>query len=70
MGYQDVTSCASSSTTFPKNSGRGESLGITTHPKTVVGGKQGHAPSKILLLQQSLFVCQSSLMEIIGLSHS
>ena len=28
----------------------------TTCPKTVVGGKQGHAPCKISLLQESLFL--------------
>ena len=58
MGFQDVAfmpSQASFSTTFLKKCGRGESLGTTTCLKTVVGGKQGHAPCKILLLQQSLF---------------
>ena len=58
MSIKDVTllpSRASFHTTFLKNCGRSESLGITTCPKTVVGGKQGHAPCKILSLQQSLF---------------
>ena len=35
--------------------------------KTVVGGKYGHAPYEILLLQQTPFLCQSSFMEIIEL---
>ena len=34
------------SATFLKNCGRAESLGVTTCPKTVAGGKQGHAPVK------------------------
>ena len=33
---------------------RGESLGTTTCPKAVVGGRQWHAPCKVLLLQQGL----------------
>ena len=37
--------------------------------KAVVGGKQGHAPCKILLFQQALFLCPSNFMEIIRLSH-
>ena len=44
------------SPTFPINSGRGECLGTTTCPKTVVGGKQEHAPCKVHSLQQSLFI--------------
>ena len=32
---------------------------------TLVGGMQGHAPCKILLLQQSLLLCQLNFMEII-----
>ena len=48
---------ASFSTTFPKNCGRGGNLGTTTCLKNVVGGKQGHAPCRILLLQKKhLFV--------------
>ena len=60
MGFQDVAlllSGASFPTTFVKNCGRCYGLGTTTCFKTVVGGKQGHAPCKILLLQQILF-CQ------------
>ena len=73
MGFQDVSflpSKASFSTTFPKNCNTGESLRTTTYNKTVVGGKQGHAPCKILLVQQILFSCQLNLMEIIKLSES
>ena len=33
----------------------------------MVGGKQVHAPCEILLLKQSLFLCQSHLMKIIQL---
>ena len=35
-------------TTFPKNFGRGESLDTTTCLESVVLGKQGHAPGKII----------------------
>ena len=38
--------------------------------KTVVLGKQGHAPCKILSLKQSLFICQLNFMEIIRMSQS
>ena len=58
MGLQDVAlspSWASLSTTFIKNSSSAESFGMTTYPKILVGGNQGHAPCKILLLQKSLF---------------
>ena len=67
MSFQDVAflpSKASFSSTFLRNNGRGEGFCITRCAKTVVGGKQGHAPCRILLLQQSLFLCQSNLMEI------
>ena len=56
--FQDVAflpSLASFSTTCKENCGRGESLGITTCLKTVVGGKQGHAPCKVLLLHITSF---------------
>ena len=60
MAFQDVAflfSRATFYTTFPSTCGRGESLGTTTCPKNVVGGKQVHyAPCKILSLRQSLFV--------------
>ena len=47
---------------FLKNCGRGESLETTTCLRSVVGGKQGHAPSRIPLLLQCLcFVSQISL---------
>ena len=36
--------------------------------ETVVGGRQGHAPCKILLLPQMLFLAQSSLMNITRLT--
>ena len=45
MGFQDVELLPS--TTLLKHCGRGESLETATCPKTVVGGKQGHAPCKI-----------------------
>ena len=73
MGYLDVAFLpfrACFPTIFLTNCGMGESLGTTTCPKTVVGGKQGHAPCKILSLQQSLFLCQLNFMEIIRLSWS
>ena len=49
MGFQHVAftpSCARFYTAFLKNCDRGESLGIATCLKTVVGGKHGHAPCK------------------------
>ena len=53
IGFQDVAFLPSR-TSFPpyflKNCGRGESLRITTCPKTVIGGKQGHAHCRILML--------------------
>ena len=57
MGVQDVAfllSRASFVTTFLKDCGRGESLATTTCLNTVVGGKQGHALCKVLLLQQGI----------------
>ena len=45
MGFQDLAflpSRAIFSTMFLKNCDIGESLGTTTSPKIVVGGKQGH----------------------------
>ena len=56
MGFQDVAflpSPASFPPLYLKSSVRGESLGTATCYKTVVGGKQGYTPSKILLLLQS-----------------
>ena len=72
-GFQDVaflSSWVSFPAIFLTNSGKGEGLRTTTYLKTVVGGRQGHAPCKILLLQQSLFLCQLNFMEIIRLSQS
>ena len=56
MGMMYLTSQACFSTTFLKNCCRGDSLRTTTCPKTVFGGKQWHAPCKILSLQQSFFM--------------
>ena len=47
------------STTFRKQCGGGECFETTTCPRTEVGGKQGHAPCKVLSLEQSLFCCVS-----------
>ena len=61
MGFHDVTflpSQAGFPNTFKKNCGRGESPETATSPKTMVGGKQGYAPRKMLSLQQSLFLCK------------
>ena len=55
-------------TTFFKHCGRGESFGAFTCLRTVAWCRQGHAACKIFLLQQILFVCQSKLMEITGLT--
>ena len=69
-GFQDVTflpSWASFATTFLNKCDGGDSLWTATCLKSVVGGKQGHAPCKMLFLQQSLFLRQSNLMEIIRL---
>ena len=65
MGFQDVVflpSRASFSATFLKNCGRGESHETAYCLRTVVRGKQGHAPSKIFLIPQSLFLCHSNLI--------
>ena len=42
---------------------------MTTCLECAVGGKQGHAPCKILRLPQFLFLCQSIFMNIIRLSQ-
>ena len=58
VGFQDVVflpSQARFSTTFLKNCGRGEGLRTTICLETVVGGKQGRAPCKLLFLQQCFF---------------
>ena len=58
MGIQDVgllSSRASFFTSFPKDGGRSKGIRKATCHRTVFGGKQGHAPTKILSLQQSLF---------------
>ena len=71
MGFQDVV-FLSPEVVFPphflKNFSKGECLRPTTCLRTVVGGRQGYAPCNILLLQQSLFLCQLNFMEIIRLS--
>ena len=58
MSFQDVVFLpprASFSTTFLKHCGGGEGLMTTTSLKTVVGGKQGHAPRGILLPHNASF---------------
>ena len=70
MSFQDVAflpSRNSFSTTFLKNCGKGESHRTTTCLNTVVGGRHGHAPCKILSLHKASLLCQSNLMEIIRL---
>ena len=47
-----------------RNCGSGEGKGTITCLKTVVVGKHGHAACKMFLPQQSLFLCQSNVMEI------
>ena len=66
MAIAFLPSQGSVSTIFLKNCGEG--LRTTTCLITVVGGKQGHVTCEMLLHQQSLFLCQLNLMEIIGLS--
>ena len=69
MGIRAVVYLASSasfSTNFFTNCGRGEGLRASICLLVVVGGKQGHAPCRIFLLQQSL-LCQSNCVEIIRL---
>ena len=73
MGFPDVTFLPTPTriyTMFFTNRGRGEGLGTTKCLRTVVGGKQGHAPCRILSSQQSLFLCQLNFMVIITLSES
>ena len=72
-GFQDVAFLplrVCFSTSFLKNCGGCECLRITTYRKTVVWGKRGHAPYEILLLKQSIFLCQLNVMETIRLLHS
>ena len=55
-GVQDVAFLPSHAwfcTTFLKNCGRCEGLMTTKCLRTVVGGNQGHAPYKILLLHKA-----------------
>ena len=71
MRFQDVAFLPSQAI-FPPHfnkCGRGERITATTCPKTVVGGKQGHAPWEIPSLQQSIFLSQMNSMEIIRLSQ-
>ena len=59
MGFQDIAflpTRASFSTTFLKNCGRGESLGTTTCPKTVVGVSKGMLPVKYFCSNKAFFV--------------
>ena len=57
MGFQDSVSALPSYffTTFLKKFYRGESLWTTTCFITVVGGKQGYAPCRVLLLHKASF---------------
>ena len=55
-------------TTFLKHCGRDECPGTSKCHKTMNGGKRGHTPCKILLFQQSLFLCRLNFMEITRLS--
>ena len=64
MSFQDVSSF---STSFINNCGRDESLGIMTCLKTVVGGRQGHAPCRVFMLHKASLLCQLNFMEIIKL---
>ena len=70
MSFQDgafLPSLASFLSAFLKHCGRGACpcLPPTTCLKTVVGGRQVHAPRKVPLLHNASFWCQSNLMEII-----
>ena len=72
MCFQDVVFLpfqTSFYTTFVINCGRGEGFRKATCLNTVAGGKQGHAPCKMLLLQQILFLCHSNFIEITRLSQ-
>ena len=54
MGFQDVhflTSSASFYATCLKTCGGGEGLGSSVCLRTVVGGRQGHAPCEIFFIQ-------------------
>ena len=56
--------CASFYATCLISCDKGESLGTATCHRTVVEGKQGHAPCKILFSHKASFLCQSNLMGI------
>ena len=65
MGFRNVvfqSSRASHSSTFPKNYGRGESLGTTNCPKAVVGVSKGMVPVECFCSNNapSLCVCRVS----------
>ena len=70
MSYQDVAFQPSRArffpTTFLRHCGRGEGLRTTTCLKLWLG-KQGHAPCKVLTLQQGLFLRPLNVMEVIRL---
>ena len=70
MGYHDMAFLPSRDsfyTTFLKKYLTSQGLGTTTFPKTVVGGKQGYSPCKVISLHKASILCQSNFMEIIGL---
>ena len=55
---------ASFHTTFPKNCGRSESPRTAICLKTVVGGKQGHAPVKYFAATNPLFCVGKILLRL------
>ena len=70
MDIQDVAFLSSRvcfSTTVLIYCGRVGSIETISCHKTVVAGKQGHEPRKILSLQQLIFLCQLNFMETIRL---
>ena len=73
MGFQDVASLPTR-VSFPPPFLKIVVVVIALGPSHVIklwyGVKQGHAPCKILLLQQNLFLCQLNFMKIIRLSLS
>ena len=66
MGFQDIAFLLPELVFSPHFSTGVVEVKASGPPQVVIlwlGGKQGHAPCKILSLQQSLFLCQLNLME-------
>ena len=67
IGFQDVASLpfqADLYVTLLNNCGRGEGLRTATWLMTVVGGKQGHAPCKMLRSKEFSMFCSVNIISV------